>query len=63
MIAFFNWEHWEAKFNFELKPATRSFGGFKLLLMNEAFGSGFSNVSGEDAEPDVWELDQEDENG
>ena len=63
MIAFFNWEHWEAKFNCELEPATRSFGGFKLLLMNNSFGTGFFNVNGVNAEPDVWELDQKDENG
>ncbi|CAF9906067.1 hypothetical protein IMSHALPRED_004066 [Imshaugia aleurites] len=63
MIAFFHWNYWEAKFNCELEPATRSFTGFKLLLMNDSFGVGFFNVNGEKAEPDVWELDQKDENG
>ena len=63
MIAFFQWNHWEAKFSCELEPATRSFTGFKLLLMNDSFGAGFFNVNGEKAEPDVWELDQKDENG
>ena len=63
MIAYFQFNHWEVKFNCELKPATRSFEGFKVLLMNESFGLSFVYVNSPSTEPDLGELDQKDENG